>query len=456
MSDSTALALAAGARTLAGAAGALLKRDAASAFYAAKVALQNNNGNAMFLVVGDSTTTRSGGSSTADGGFIIQFIRLLAPLFPAYTFVYRSSYSSSTGLFGLTETIQTGTGSNFCYFYSVAVGGTIPAHSLGNANFWSAYTGVGNPITDATQSFDVIIYNYGFNSTQQGQLLATLESIHGWNPRSSIVVIEQWPQVGNNNSAVACRNNRALARLKNATLVPTENLLLAAGKPTSWYNTANVGEVHLSQLGYSFIAAMLMEMWNSAQEMRWPVPPALDIPRPNLLSNGTFDTYSAGTAAGWSATNCTLSEDTTNYLTGSRSLVLTITSNADAYIEQTISNPGVLRRLSRRAITLSGDICYPTSQPSTSGRLVIRRSGADVAISDRPYSSASSLYDQADGSTWVKKATTLQLPVLDGTVPIVIRFYALLGTDASRNGTGVVVKLDNIKLDIGERIFDHL
>jgi len=422
----------------------LLGHESVSAFFNVKKRLGDANSNVNILIAGDSTSTYGGGSPGK--GWSAQFIDALVARYPAFTWVHRYNYNAATGGYGVTETVKTGTNGRTVIVYNTGVGGTIPAHALGSPNVGQGYypSGLGS-----TGQVDLIIYDFGFNGTTLAQMLATLDTIQSWHMKAGVVVMEQWPIYGSNNGAVSSENARRLAALKNATIIPAETLFLAAGKPATWYASTAATEVHPSVLGHANITSLMLGLFDSGVEMRFPRAPTFNVTTPNLVPNGNFATYSAGTLAGFSATNATLAENTTTYITGGRSIDLTIGTNADSYIDTQITDTGALRRLSRQTVTLSAPIILPATQPSTSCRLALLYNGAEIAIADQPFSNASSVYDQTGGG-YVLRVVQAQLPEFTNlALPLTLRFYGQKGTDANRSGAGKICNIGYMKLDIG-------
>jgi hypothetical protein len=442
--DTTARGIAIQASKSADRATELLGHESVSALYNLKKRLQDNNSHINVLIVGDSTSTYAGGSTGK--GWSTQFVEALVAKYPKFTWIYRYGYNSQTGGYGNTTTLNTGTNGYNVIVYNVGVGGTIPAHALGSPNVGQGYYPPGMGINQ----FDLIIYDYGFNGTSLAQMLTTLDTIQSWHMQAGLLIMEQWPIYGNNNGTTNALAARRLAALKNASIIPAEGLFMAASKPASWYTgTPVVGEVHPSVLGHQMITKMMLSMFDSATEMRFPRAPTINVPTPNILSNGKFDAFSAGTLTGWTTVNATLAENTTTFITGTRSIDLTVGTNSDSYMQQQITDPGVLRRLSRQTLTLSAPIILPTTQTATNCILSVWYNGTELASSDRPFSSISGVYDQSGGG-YVLRAAQVQMPeITNYTLPLSIRFYGMEGVDASRSGVGKVCNIGNIKLDIG-------
>ncbi|SMD21150.1 hypothetical protein [Rhizobium sp. RU36D] len=402
----------------------------------------------IVVVNGDSTSTLAGGTATSNSSWLYRlFADHIAPLFPEVSFVMYSSFNTGTGAYDVTTTIQTGSGANTCSIYNASIGGSIPTFLYGGNYFFEAYK-------PSAISADLIIYNHGFNiQTGAGDrfslatyMLGALDELHALHPEAGIIVVAQNPRSSDTASSTQLyRAQQLVAQWKNADLLHAYDVFWDAGRPAGWYYDAT----HPSaDQGSPAIAEAAFDLCLNVGSQRNSVAPTI-VRRSgeNILSNGKFDTFSGGAATGWTATNCTLTEDTSDFETGSRALVMTCSSDAAAYIEQTITgNP--LKALSGKFVTVAARFRIRTSSHNNAGIIGINRSGATEQRSAR-------LAGTDGRGKYVWRCVGINLPkITDTGVGVVVRLYAAEAAGIGVSANGAAVAVDRVVMVPGYQPFD--
>lgn len=411
--------------------------------------------NLNVILAGDSRHTENGGSGVSNGSIISKFFFKLATSFPSYQFKHRHTWNGFAGTYGGETVYNPSVTDKIVTIYNSSVGGAIPTHNMGSQYFKNAFYHDG---TMVKRSADLIVWLFGANMAglynqrlaQQYASLMQLASIH---PNAGIIIIEDWPQYGTDGSVESSRASRELARLTGATLVPTEQRFYTAGRPASWYVTTNNTEPHLSDAGAEVVATWMFNQFMQSKAPKASINNSLVFNGENLAKNPVFSEFDGTDISNWTKTNLTLAANTTDLLTGVRSIDATIGTNGAAYIEQQITDLATLKRLSRKQLSISADIrgpIVPASTANSHGVVSISIGGVEVQ-SNLPYSSISGVSDPV-GYGWVKKALIYQLPEITSTsTPITLRIYAQTVAGAPVSGAGKVVGIDNVMVNVGDR-----
>jgi hypothetical protein len=417
-----------------------------------------NERNCSIVLSGDSSSTNNGGTATTNGSWLNQFVNILAAAFPAVTFVLKTGYNEATGAYDTSTTIQTGTGSSTCTIYNPSISGTIPTYLYGGSFMYEAYK-------PSALSADLIIFNHGFNIQfpsaaaadrwgLAGYMLAALDEMHIIHPEAGIIVVQQNPRSSDTLSSLQLPYAQELvARWKNADLLRVYDLFVRAGRPGSWYydtthSSADVANPIIAQFMWS-------SLFQTVGSQRCANPPTIGQKRgDNALLNAKFDTYSAGAATSWAPQNCVLSEDTTDYETGTRALIMTPSTDAEAYIEQTVAN-NALRPFQGRQAVLGARFRIPAGAIINVGIVGISRSGSADQRSPK-------LAGTDGRGGWVWKFTTINFNKFGSFVTgLVVRLYAAEAAGKNSAGGGVTVAgvpiaVDRVVLFPGPLPFDTL
>lgn len=340
---------------------------------------------AMKLIAGQGGTLLCISDSTGDGAgeWPDLLARKYAEANPLVT-VNATTWTDGQSSYPATSQIQAGDGSHGTLtVYNCSVASKEPHYFL--APYFDAMIAAVQP--------DLAIVSLGHNQNSaaavpfwRDDLLALMESISLACPLAELVLATQNPRTDATAAQQASRRiiTAQVATLRGWGLIDTYRQFL---DPNGSVLTGliNVDGIHPNPTGE---AAMLLELWarlsfkpGLVAHVARPESSLLD-PRITPLLNADFASFaSPPTLPNWTATNATLSKNTSQYEgPNGYSVKMVAASAALAYIEQTITGDALKPYLGR-VVTFAARVYVPAGQNANVGRIHIRTSTGSNTIS---------------------------------------------------------------------------
>lgn len=346
--------------------------------------LVDNVGDFRFLVVGDST------SSSISDQWPEDFIVLIKSMYPAYT-VRRRQWDNTAKTYGTaTQVGATGTGPHFIDVYSGGVGGTVLESNMAS---WETYVAAVQPHC----TFIHFGHNYGKTAAEAGvgtnaamdeqfreRMMRFALRVRSTVPEGDLVLNSQNPYLTagarDGLSSVRAQIIRSIANDLGCAYGPVCETFISTGNPAA-YLQADLLHPTVSGTtnGALLTAQALVGLFEPSQANIPPsarVPSSLLVPGRQLLLNGSFaDFASPPTLANWTASNATLSKETTQYESrNAYSLAITATGGSFATAFQSLP----IRQVAGQIVTVAARVYVPTASTVEAGRIQISGDGGLV------------------------------------------------------------------------------
>jgi len=322
---------------------------------------------ASIVIVGDST---SAGYSTTWVGKVIDG---LAARYPAYTVKYQDWTNGNTD-YNAASTKQTGTGAKTLTVYNCAVASQNAFYQL--APYFDAMIAAKQP--------DLLFLSHGHNHGNAGtlpefwrnNLIIATQSILRACPMTEIVLIAQNPRTDTAATVQAQRQHvtEQVAHMSGFGFVNVHRAFLDVD-PTA-ASLLN-DPIHPNTAGYTVQANEILRLLSLTGPLGSEQRSTLDLTtNVNALTNGDYASFAVPpTLTGWSATNATLSKDTTNYESpNGYSVKMVSNTAASAYKIQTLSGDAI-KRLRGGWITFLARVFIPVGQAARCGGLLMSEAG---------------------------------------------------------------------------------
>ena len=337
------------------------------------------------LVLGDSTASQTG-----------QFPDLLMPsiqaLYPHRT-LRKATWDNTGHVWGsFSQVGSSGTGSNLIKFWQGAVTGTVCEQPL---NYWEAWVAAVQP--------DLVIvhygHNYGKSAADGGQpdnatmdyvfkerYLRFVAEIKKSCPAADVLLVSQNPYLASGArtqmSNIRAHAMRQIAADLGCAYGPVLEAYLATGNPSAYLQAdmlhpSTSGAFNGAQLAANSLLPLFKYKSNHEVSARNLSP--LLIPGTNLLLNGDFASFaSPPTLTNWTASNATLSKNTTNYESANAYSVKGVgTAAANCTMFQSLP----IRKVKGNVITFAARFYIPAAQASSQpGRVQITGDGGTVTV----------------------------------------------------------------------------
>lgn len=375
-----------------------------------------------WLIVGDST-----GDATDEWVYLAA--TQLGVQFPRYTVTYHrwdpsGGAAYDTGTAGTPTTIQTGAGSNTLHVWNCSVSGQGTNYTRGSR--WAAAVVATNP--------DYIVVNHGHNEgtaaagvTTDGwrtQMLALTESLAEVFPVAELALVLQNPRDdGTPDPERRARAYREIAALRGYGVIDVQAVFLAQPSLSGLIQGDHLHPTTGSNSGQTLWTNEVNRCltWSQEARARDQGPSLLTSPADNLLVNGDFAEFASSPPTGWTATNCTPSQDTRSgwfETANGYSVRLQASSAAQTFIYQDLP-AGLLAKVKGRYVAVAARLRVASGQPTTAGRVQIADSVSTFA--------ATSGADLRDGWHW-----GVATKVIDASATFCrVRVYADTGTSGS-------------------------
>lgn len=383
------------------------------------------------LVLGDSTAAQT-------NQFPDQLMPQVQALYPHRT-LQKATWDNTTHTWGSFSTVgSAGTGSYNIKFWQGAVSGTVCEQPL---NYLDAWIGAVQP--------DLVIVHYGHNygktAADGGQpsdavmdqvfrerYLRFIAVIKNVCPRADVLLVSQNPyltagartQISN----VRAQTVREIAADLGCAYGPVLEAYEALGNTTVQATYLNADGLHPLTSGATngaLVAAdALVPMFkkDNAHEITARQPSPFAETAMNLLTNGDFIEFSSPpTLTGWTASNVTLSKDTTNYESANGySVKGTGTAAANCIAYQTLP----IRRVRGKTITFAARFYVPSSVSSSQpGRVQLSGDGGMGVVT------SGTITNVRDNWVWV--FVTAKVPDATTAVTATLIFGTASGENAS-------------------------
>jgi hypothetical protein len=393
----------------------------AAATQAFMASIKRNVEDAVLLVVGDST-----GNDLTD--WVYLFAGLLGSAWPTHSIEY-SLWNDGSNTYNAPTVVSSGSGSRKVSIYNMSVAGWLTVHPLGD-KFVPG-------IRDVQPNLTII--NLGHNETmsagkaQFARFAALTESIAAACPFTDMIMIAQNPAQTNTNQAFRATVIEELCAVRGYGFIDVHQHFIDAGMPAGWY----ADSVHPNATGSAQWAAVVMAHFNytSAAAPLPRQPSSLVIPAVNnLVANGSFAGYVSGTPTNWTASNVTVSKDTTLYDSAQGYSVRLQSASAAAATFSQLVTTQVLNLIKGHYITLAVRIYLPSGSVGSHGRIAIAITGGTSVTTESFGGSGHNGWKWTTATAFVSTAATF--------------VNALIYVDSGATGTADI-RIDRVILSRG-------
>lgn len=325
--------------------------------------LKRGVADATILYIGDST-----------GNETIEHIYLemvdLGARFPAYTVLYYL-WNDGSSAYDSAVTIQTGTGSQTLRVYNCSVAGSRPEYVLG-ARWSTAIAAVSNPdcifISHSHNTGDPAT-NANGGQPQRWIWLSVTEELAVQHPGAGMVLMSQNPTFVSGRETWQAKKAQVLQDLaaqRGYGFIDVHQAFVDTGAPASYVKTdlihpttsADTSSPNGSRLWADVVGACLQYSADAAGLPRQRSS-LLDAAK-SLVPNVDFATWSGTLPDGFTATNATVTKDTTTFETGTYSMKIEAGASGASYVEMTDSTSfGYKGLLAGRPVTLLARVYVP-------------------------------------------------------------------------------------------------
>lgn len=315
----------------------------ASAFSAAKYAIQQNTADVNILVIGDST-----GNDSAE--WVYLFGQWLGATYPTHSVSYRL-WDDVGNVYAAAVALDTGTGANTIRIWNASVAGAVP-ELLTGSKFAAAIAST-TPVA--------VIWNHGHNLTGlhdselRGRFMGPMEDVRAAFPSAPQIMLIQNPRRDDALYDQIATAIRAVSALRgDVATVDVKSLFDAQNKAPSLY----ADSVHPSAAGSALFLQAVTSRWGGAAVTEYVSLPAwFATAGPNLLSNGDFSAFAGALPDGWSKSgNGTVSKELTIVDGASPYSVKIVNGASSTFLFQTISAAPV----AGQSVTLAIRMYSPT------------------------------------------------------------------------------------------------
>lgn len=341
-----------------------------------------NVADAGILIVGDSTSA----GQQIDGpngvnGWVERFALSLAILFPTHTIVTRYWTDGTPGAWGADKTVIPGTGARKITIHVAAVAGKSWQYHL-DASRREAMLAVG-----ADAVFIMLGHNEDNGAAQTGNTAAERGKVLG-----KLADLEQLVELGSPTAGVASYQGapaitlmstnplgsyanasesradmyRRIARGRGYGFIDVNAAFRADPRP---YTDLVYDNTHPTAAGYAIISNLVVAAFREAPRSRQllTLPAMLSSSERNLVKNGGLTNLDGSNKpSDWVLNNVTAAVDTTDFETGTKSLVLTKTTDNGGGAIVRIPLPALVKG---KTVTVAARVKIPSGQGNLVGQL---------------------------------------------------------------------------------------
>lgn len=282
-----------------------------------------------------------------------------------YASVYKAQFytksSGSSTWTGPTAVGDTGQAKSI-YYYNAAIPSTNGYYLMGQ---W--FENIFGLQSQSAPSPALIIFNHGKNNdyTQQESVhvamyMAQMQMLALRWPNAGMLAYVQVPNLSDNQMDIKARALRIAAGHMGVTVVDHYGDFLDYVTAGGQRSDLLIDTIHPNQTGDDRRFERLKQLVRGPTGQFSPIRCSLADRVPNLLLNGDFSAYTTSSFDNWTGTNCTQTQETTNFETGSQAASLSNTTTGAGFIAQSLTGNAVKRHLGK-FMTLAARVRVPSS-----------------------------------------------------------------------------------------------